>query len=97
MTLRYLAGDGEPIARLARRFGLSRQTIYNHLARATTAPAPMTIPRLGSSTPPSTSTRPHATGLPPRAANTTSQSRTTLGHARLLPSSSIQVLTLPPR
>lgn len=40
MTLRYLAGDGEPIARLARRFGLSRQTIYNHLARATTAPAP---------------------------------------------------------
>lgn len=40
MTLRYLAGEGEPIATLARRFGLSRQTIYNQLARATTAPAP---------------------------------------------------------
>lgn len=40
MTLRYLAGEGEPVATLARRFGLSRQTIYNQLARATTAPAP---------------------------------------------------------
>lgn len=40
MTLRYLAGDGEPIAALARRFGLSRQTIYNQLARATSAPPP---------------------------------------------------------
>ena len=40
MTLRYLAREGEPIAALARRFGLSRQTIYNQLARATTAPPP---------------------------------------------------------
>ncbi len=40
MTLRYLAGEGEPIATLARRFGLSRQTIYNQLARATSAPPP---------------------------------------------------------
>lgn len=40
MTLRYLTGEGEPIATLARRFGLSRQTIYNQLARTTTAPLP---------------------------------------------------------
>jgi len=40
MTVRYLAREGEPIAALARRFGLSRQTIYNQLARATTTPAP---------------------------------------------------------
>lgn len=40
MTIRYLARDGEQIATLARRFGLSRQTIYNQLARATAAPAP---------------------------------------------------------
>ncbi|HEY0777524.1 MAG TPA: IS21 family transposase [Gemmatirosa sp.] len=40
MTVRYLAREGESIAVLARRFGLSRQTIYNQLARATTAPAP---------------------------------------------------------
>lgn len=40
MTIRYLAQEGEQIATLARRFGLSRQTIYNQLARATAAPAP---------------------------------------------------------
>ena len=40
MTIRYLAREGEPIATLARRFGLSRQTVYHHLARATAAPAP---------------------------------------------------------
>ena len=40
MTVRYLAREGEPIATLARRFGLSRQTIYNQLARTTTARAP---------------------------------------------------------
>jgi transposase len=40
MTIRYLAREGEQIATLARRFGLSRQTVYNHLARATAAPTP---------------------------------------------------------
>ena len=40
MTIRYLAREGEQIATLARRFGLSRQTVYHHLARATAAPAP---------------------------------------------------------
>ena len=40
MTIRYLAQEGEQIATLARRFGLSRQTIHNQLARATAAPAP---------------------------------------------------------
>ena len=40
MTIRYRARDGEPIATLARRVGLSRQTVYHHLARTTAAPAP---------------------------------------------------------
>jgi len=40
MTIRYLAREGEKIATLARRFGLSRQTIYNQLTRETTATAP---------------------------------------------------------
>jgi transposase len=35
MTIRYLAREGEKIATLARRFGLSRQTIYNQLKRTT--------------------------------------------------------------
>ena len=39
MTIRYRARDGEPIATLARRVGLSRQTVYHHLARTTAAPA----------------------------------------------------------
>jgi transposase len=39
MTIRYLASEGEQIATLARRFGVSRQTIYNQFARATAAPA----------------------------------------------------------
>lgn len=33
MTIRYLAKEGEKITTLARRFGLSRQTIYNQLKR----------------------------------------------------------------
>jgi len=40
MTIRYLASEGEQIATLARRFGLSRQSIYNQRARATAASAP---------------------------------------------------------
>ena len=39
-TIPYLAREGEQIATLARRFGLSRHTVYHHLARATAAPAP---------------------------------------------------------
>lgn len=40
MTIRSLASEGEQIATLARRFGVSRQTIYNQRARATAAAAP---------------------------------------------------------
>jgi|GEM_PF-542794 len=39
MTIRYLAREGEKIATLARRFGLSRQTIYNQLKREKSTPA----------------------------------------------------------
>lgn len=38
--IRHHVREGEPIARVADRFGVSRQTIYNHLSKERQAPAP---------------------------------------------------------
>jgi len=40
MLIKYLVGDGVPRARIARRLGVSRQTVYNHLNREEPFPKP---------------------------------------------------------
>ncbi len=46
MQIKLLAQEGVPKARIAERFGISRQTVYNHLKRA--GPFPRPRPRRGS-------------------------------------------------
>jgi transposase len=46
MQIKFLAQEGVPKARIAERFGISRQTVYNHLKR--TGPFPRPRPRRGS-------------------------------------------------
>jgi len=40
MLIKYLAGDGVPVVHIARRLGVSRQTVYNHLKREEPFPKP---------------------------------------------------------
>ena len=40
MEIKYLASQGVSKAQLARQFGVSRQTVYNLLARSSLTPCP---------------------------------------------------------
>jgi len=46
MQIKFLAGEGVPKSRIAQRLGVTRQTVYNHLAR--TEPFPKPRPKRGS-------------------------------------------------
>jgi len=46
MQIKFLAGEGVPKSRIAKRLGVTRQTVYKHLAR--TEPFPKQRPKRGS-------------------------------------------------